>query len=186
MFGATGGIEPSVAATGGIEPSVAMVYPAHTQIQEVSASLVIDGNYKSVSAPCNSRTLYHGSNNGNCLHTIAAIMPNSALKGKSSPKVGVKVHFIRSDINLSRVHESKYRVPLQLARNPRGPDVFTFGTLCELIEWRRHRCIDPVRSAEEAFARAQFLYFQVEGKLPTFVIGDGTPCDTTGEGIPIV
>ena len=86
------------------------------------------------------------------------------------------------------MHESKYRRPLQPTRNCSGGsdiDVFKFGTLCELIEWRRRHNIDTIRSAEKAFARAQLHYHRVYWDLPTFITGDGTPCDTNGDGIPV-
>ena len=121
----------------------------------------------------------------NRLHTVAAVVPTSALAGKRPPKVGVKVHFDKYFAKKASLHESKLRRPLQPTRSARGPDAFEFGTLCELIEWRRRYGIDTIRSAEKAYARAQSLYHKVYGELPIFVIGDGTPCDIDGEGIPV-
>ena len=84
------------------------------------------------------------------------------------------------------MHESNLRRRVQPTRSALGPDTFQFGTLCELIELRRQYKIDTIRSAEEAFAAAQKLYFKVYRGLPTFIYGDGTPCDIDGEGIPVM
>ena len=62
------------------------------------------------------------SNCGNRLHTVAAAAPRSALVGKQTPKKGVKVNFPKYYLDKSRVHESKYRRPLQPTRRRHGPD----------------------------------------------------------------
>ena len=110
------------------------------------------------------------SNHSNCLHTVAAAALTSALAGKQSPKKGVKVHVSKYFMDKARMHESKHRRPLQPTRRRHGPDSFKFGTLCELIEWRRRNNIDTIRSAEQAFARAQSLYHRVYGELPIFLL----------------
>ena len=56
------------------------------------------------------------STNSNCLHTIAVSAPRSALAGQRPPKKGLKVHFPKYFINKARMHESKYRRPLQPTR----------------------------------------------------------------------
>ena len=55
------------------------------------------------------------SDRSNRLHTVAAA-PRSAIAGHRPPKKDAKVHFPRYYINKARLHQSKYRRPLQPTR----------------------------------------------------------------------